>query len=221
MRKVSIRYLLRCTTFFYWQNTGASLQVITSHVILELRLYAMYGNSCKILGLFILLTALECLTMGLIFGLPGSGTIGTNEPVSGLFMCADADPPDHHWIVYYWVAVLVIESILLGLALRQAWLHRPSASGSDLMRRLTRDSVIYFLVNHITLNEFGTAFAFVISSLFANRLVIAVRRAHYMSLFEQESQLSEVTTEIQFRRETVTGDVDDDDTMELRNITRD
>ncbi len=80
--------------------------------------------------------------MGLIFGLPGSRTIGmdryrlarrrstyehdtgTNEPVSGLFMCADADPPDHHWIVYYWVAVLVIESILLCLALRQAWLHR-------------------------------------------------------------------------------------------------
>ncbi|KAK0481393.1 hypothetical protein IW261DRAFT_1470516 [Armillaria novae-zelandiae] len=210
------------TTFFYWQNTGASLQ------------YAMYGNSCKILGLFVLLTALECLTMGLIFGLPGSGTIGTNEPVSGLFMCADADPPDHHWIVYYWVAVLVIESILLALALRQAWLHRSSASGSDLMRRLTRDSVIYFLVlfgiyftnlifwvrNRITLNEFGTAFAFVISSLFANRLVIAVRRAHYMSLFEQESQLSEVTTEIQFRREA-TGDADDDDAMELRNITRD
>ncbi len=102
--------------------------------------------------------------MGLIFGLPGFGTIGmdryrlarrrstyehdtgTNEPVSGLFMCADADPPDHHWIVYYWVAVLVIESILLCLALRQAWLHRPSASGSDLMRKLTRDSVIYFLV---------------------------------------------------------------------------
>lgn len=224
-----------CTTFFYWQNTGASLQVITSHVILELRLYAMYGNSGKILGLFVVLTALECLTMGLIFGLPGSGTIGTNEPVPGLFMCADADPPDHHWIVYYWVAVLVIESILLGLALRQAWLHRPSASGSDLMRRLTRDSVIYFLVlfgiyltnlifwirNRITLNEFGTAFAFVISSLFANRLVIAVRRAHYMSLFEQESQLSEVTTEIQFRRDAATGDVDGDDTMELRNIARD
>ncbi|KAK0217642.1 hypothetical protein EDD85DRAFT_364839 [Armillaria nabsnona] len=209
------------TTFFYWQNTGASLQVITSHVILELRLYTMYGNSCKILGLFVLLTALECLTMGLIFGLPGSGTISTNEPVSGLFMCADADPPDHHWIVYYWVAVLVIESILLCLALRQAWLHRPSASGSDLMRKLTRDSVVYFLVNRITLNELGTAFAFVISSLFANRLVIAVRRAHYMSLFEQESQLSEVTTEIQFRRETATGNVDEYDDMGLRNITRD
>ncbi|KAK0466188.1 uncharacterized protein EV420DRAFT_815032 [Desarmillaria tabescens] len=202
------------STFFYWQNTGASLQVITSH---ELRLYAMYGNSCKILGLFVVMTVLECLTMGLIFGLPGSGTIGTNEPIPGLFMCADADPPDHHWIVYYWVAVLIIESILLSLALRQAWLHRPSASGSDLMRKLTRDSVIYFLVlfgiyltnlifwirNRITLNEFGTAFAFVISSLFANRL------------------LSEVTTEIRFRRETVTGDVDDYDTMELRNITRD
>ncbi|KAK0209049.1 hypothetical protein DFS33DRAFT_1272122 [Desarmillaria ectypa] len=151
-------------------------------VILELWLYAVYGNSCKILGLFVVLTALECLTMGLTFGLPGSGTIGTYELVSGLVMCTmctDACPPDHHWIVYYWFAVLIIESILLS--------YTPTSVAT---------SVIWV------------------------RSVISVRQAHYMSLFEQESQLSEVTTEIRFRREAVTRDVDDYDTMELRNITR-
>lgn len=70
---------------------------------------------------------------------------GTNEPFSRLFICADADPMNGtHWVVYYWVAILVIESILLSLALYKAWLHRPSTTGSSLMRELTRHSVIYF-----------------------------------------------------------------------------
>jgi hypothetical protein len=51
-----------------------------------------------------------------------------------------------HWIMYYWVAVLSIESCLLSLALYQAWMHRKKAQGGGLMRALTRDSVIYFIL---------------------------------------------------------------------------
>ena len=34
-------------------------------------------------------------------------------------------------------------------------------------------------MNQITLDELGTAFSFVISSIFANRLLISVRSTHY------------------------------------------
>ncbi|KAG7444937.1 uncharacterized protein BT62DRAFT_1007312 [Guyanagaster necrorhizus] len=187
----------RCNTFFHWQNTGASLQVITSHVILELRLYAMYQSSRYILCLFVFLTFGEALAMGLVFGIPNKNLVGTNEPFPELFICADADPLDgSHWVVYYWMSILIIESTLFSLALWKAWQHRPSAQGSKLMQQLTRDSAMYFAVlfciylvnlimwvrNRITLDELMTAFSFVISSIFANRLVISVRSNHYRAI---------------------------------------
>lgn len=186
-----------CNTFFHWQNTGASLQVITSHVILELRLYAMYQSSRIILALFCFLTVGEALAMGLVFGIPNQNLVGTNEPFPDLFICADADPLDgSHWVVYYWMSILIIESTLFALALWKAWQHRPSAQGSKLMQQLTRDSAMYFAVlfciylvnlimwirNRITLDELMTAFSFVISSIFANRLVISVRSNHYRAV---------------------------------------
>ncbi|KIL59821.1 hypothetical protein M378DRAFT_26817 [Amanita muscaria Koide BX008] len=178
-------------TFFHWQNTGASVQSITTHVLLELRLWAMYGSTRNVLILFILLTMGEALTMGLIFGIPNPLLIGTNEPFPGVFICADADPNDgSHWVVYYWVVVSFIELVLLVLALRKAWEHR-DASGSTLMKQLTTESAIYFIaifwvyianmilwiINRITLDEFATAFSFVLPNIFANRLLIAVRSA--------------------------------------------
>lgn len=183
-----------CSTFFHWQNTGASLQVITTHIILELRLYAMYGSTRKILALFICMTLLEALAMGLVFGLPNPKLIATNNPLTGVFICADADPMDGtHWVVYYWASILVIEGVLLLLALFKAWQHRTAARGSSLMQQLSKDSVIYFFTifwiylanlilwykNRITLDELGTAFSFVLSSIFANRLLISVRSTHY------------------------------------------
>ncbi|KAF8815425.1 hypothetical protein BYT27DRAFT_7194427 [Phlegmacium glaucopus] len=183
-----------CSKFFHWQNTGASLQVVTTHIILELRLWAMYGNKRKILLLFIALTTGEALAMGLVFGLVNPNLIATNEPFPGVFICADGDPLDGtHWTVYYWLTIVIIEFTLLLLALIKAWQHRSSVGGSALMQELTRDSVFYFIIifwiyiantvlwfiNRLTLDELGTAFAFVISSIFANRLLIAIRSAHF------------------------------------------
>ncbi|KAM6488948.1 hypothetical protein JOM56_015584, partial [Amanita muscaria] len=176
-------------TFFHWQNTGAALQTITTHVLLELRLWAMYGSTRKVLLLFALLTIGEALSMGLVLGIPNPNLIGTNEPFPGVFICADSDPNNgSHWVVYYWVAICSIELILLSLALRKAWEHR-EASGSIIMKRLTAESAIYFIaifwiyianmilwiINRITLDEFGTAFSFVLPSIFANRLLISAR----------------------------------------------
>ncbi|KAG6861938.1 hypothetical protein C0995_009888 [Termitomyces sp. Mi166 len=149
----------------------------------------------------------EALAMGLVFGLPQQKTIGTNNPLPGVFICADADPLDgSHWVVYYWAAILVIESILLSLAVYKAWQHRKSQRGSTLMQHLTRESVIYFFtifwiylanlilwyINRITLDELGTAFSFVISSIFANRLLISVRSSHYRGIKDIDTYLPPV-----------------------------
>ncbi|TDL24694.1 hypothetical protein BD410DRAFT_785385 [Rickenella mellea] len=183
-----------CNRFFHWQNTGASLQVITTHVILELRLYAMYSSSKRILALFILLMACEITVMGVVFGFPKQGLVGTNNPRPGLYLCADGDPPNHvHWVSYYWTAILIIEGILLSLSLYKAYINHRTGAGGSLMKILTRDSVLYFvfifwiycanqiiwLANDLTLNEIGTGFSFCISAILANRLMIAVRSNFY------------------------------------------
>ncbi|KAF9002345.1 hypothetical protein BDQ17DRAFT_1425999 [Cyathus striatus] len=143
---------------------------------------------------WVFLTLGEAVTMGCFFGIPNEKLIGTNEPFPGVHICADGDPQDGtHWVVYYWVVVIIIETIFLLLALRMAWDHRQSAGGGRLMQQLTRESVLYFIVifwiyagnfvlwyiNRLTLNELGTSFGFVLPSIFASRLLISVRTIHY------------------------------------------
>lgn len=54
-------------------------ELISSVVTLELRLYAMYGRSRKILAFLLFLIACETCAMGVIFGVPKAGLIGERE----------------------------------------------------------------------------------------------------------------------------------------------
>lgn len=204
-----------CGQFFRAQNTGAAFQVITSHSILELRLYAMYGSTLTIRCFLIGLILCESLAIGILFGVPNPKLVGTNEPYPSVFICADADPPDgSHWVVYYWATVLFVEGTLLVLALLKAWKHRRSVQGSSLMQQLTKDSVKYFFFifwiylvntviwyyNNITINEVGTAPAFVIANILANRLLINVRGRYYRRQnLEIETYLPSVKSERIFK----------------------
>jgi len=161
----------------------------------------MYGNSKKVLALLVLLLIADATAMGVLFGIPNQQLIGTNEPFSGLYICAEGDPEDgSHWVAYYWMSLLIVESIYLSLALYKAWTYRNSGMGSSLMRSLTRGSVMYFILifgiylanlilwikNRLTLNELGTGYSFVISSILANRLLITIRVNYYTNLKDDE-----------------------------------
>jgi len=182
-----------CDNFFHWQNSGASLQVITTHIILELRLYAMYQSSKVILALFICITITEAAVMGVFVWVPIRGLQDTNRPSYGLQICADGDPPHRHWVVFYWTSLLTIESILLSLSCYKAFLYYKRGTGGNIMRLLTRDSLLYFIFifgiylgnqliwlhNDITINEVGTGFSFCISAILANRLMLTVRSSYF------------------------------------------
>ncbi|EIN05653.1 hypothetical protein PUNSTDRAFT_145621 [Punctularia strigosozonata HHB-11173 SS5] len=195
-----------CNRFFHWQNTGASLQVVTTHIILEMRLYAMYRSSHYILALLVFLETCEVIAIGVIFGTTKPGQVGENNPFPGLRICADADPPHLHWIAFYWTAILSIEAILMGLAMYKAYENYKTGIGGPLMRSLSRESVLYFMgifgiyllnqilwwINRITLNELATGFSFAVSAVFANRLMISVRQHYYNS--EMEEDRTQMTT---------------------------
>jgi len=198
-----------CLRFFHWQNIGASVQIITTQLILELRIWAMYGNSWKMLVLLLLLIAGEAVALGIIFGIPRTDLVATNHPLNGVYICADGDPTNgKHWETYFWLASLMVDLVLFCLALWKAWEHR-SNPPSRLMKEVVLQSVLYFLaifwicianmviwfVNRITLNELGTAFSFVIPSILANRLLISCRRNN-----EPENVLTTISSLWKYKR---------------------
>lgn len=74
------------------------------------------------------------------------GDAATNNPSPGLLICADGDPPHMHWITWFWLTIILIESILLSLSVYKGWTtYRQTGTGS-LLFALTRDSVFYFVV---------------------------------------------------------------------------
>ena len=61
------------SSIFHRAHTTTSL---ASTVILELRLYAMYGRSKKIFALLLFLISCEATAMGVLFGVNKAGVIG-------------------------------------------------------------------------------------------------------------------------------------------------
>jgi hypothetical protein len=104
----------------------------------------MYGNSKRMLAFLVLLTSAEIAVMGCLFGIPREGLVGTNNPSPGLFICADADPPNDHWMAWVPTVTLVTETIFLSLALFKAWEHYRSGAGGKILPWLARESVFYF-----------------------------------------------------------------------------
>jgi len=217
-----------CVRFLYWQAAAAAVQVLLTHVILALRLYAMYGNSRKILLFLVALIIAEflCIVVGNVVGSHGIGshtTVYTNEPLPGIFICAPGPKIHYRWAPFLYTAILPVESVFLWLALRKAWMQSPSVGGRTLMQRLTRDSVFYFILifsvyigntiiwtfNHVILYELGTPFSFVLSSIFVNRLLIRIRSSYHRSTLD--SDVDNYYPPIQFARAyTCTADCNTD-----------
>ncbi|KAI0319539.1 hypothetical protein OF83DRAFT_1170091 [Amylostereum chailletii] len=239
-----------CSRFFHWQNTGASIQVITTHLVLVLRLYAMYRNSRVIVALLIFVVIGESVVLGVLFGVPsGFGTIislfpnvhgydynvyaGGNSPANGVFICADYDDPGKPWVVFYYTAILVTESIFFSLSIYSAWTHRKTALKNGIFRVLTKDSVYYFgflfwiylgnqviwIYNIPALNELGTGFGFSLSAIFANRLMISLRRAYYKRVDDDERGYTSILVPISCAQSPVAANAsENDEEYELRTF---
>ncbi|KAF8225891.1 hypothetical protein L208DRAFT_404439 [Tricholoma matsutake] len=132
-----------------------------------------------------------------------------NEPSPGIFFCTLLEPPHSpRWSASFYATAFLCDGILLSLALWQAWLHRPSQDGVELMHQLTRDSAIYFLmifwiyvvslalwVNNrpvIALMEVVIPFSFALPCIVVARLMIHMRSAHYEATANPDYHLSTV-----------------------------
>ncbi|EIN05173.1 hypothetical protein PUNSTDRAFT_47012 [Punctularia strigosozonata HHB-11173 SS5] len=150
-------------------------------LILELRLWAMYGSTKKVATFFCLLTAMEAVGYGVIF---------SKHPMGLTY----ADVRHGHLIAYGWTIGVSVDSILLGFTLYKTFQHsREGRMEGGLMQLLTRDQTLFFfpilgifvtnqviwLVNHTTINEVATGYAVGLSAVLAHRLMISVRVSYY------------------------------------------
>ena len=67
-------------------------------------------------------------------------------PTAGVSICADADPAGRHWVTWFWLVIICIEAVLLGLSVHKGVQSYRAGLGGGLMTNLMKDSVIYFAV---------------------------------------------------------------------------
>ncbi|KAK7018288.1 hypothetical protein R3P38DRAFT_3558439 [Favolaschia claudopus] len=156
-------------------------------LILSLRIYAMYARNRKILLFLCIVILGQIIGQVILFDVPRAGLVAENNPAPGLYICADGDPPNVHWMAYVPLINILAESIFLSLALFKAYQQRKIPG--RIIPRLTKESIFFFvailglhtanltvwMINNLTTNELVTGFAFSIPAALANRLLISAR----------------------------------------------
>ncbi|GBE84248.1 hypothetical protein SCP_0602260 [Sparassis crispa] len=177
--------------WYKWQGWTGVVTFVLAEMILQLRLYALYFFSKKVLIIMastcIIATAFSAVVMGWVL----SGISASSDAIPGIKFCVATGVSHHFWT--FWVPMLVSESVLCVLALYRGFENYYGGTlfrtGKRLVEVLIRDSVFYFvvmfatyLVNAIvfivgTSNEVEVpiGFAVALSCVLGNRLCLNVR----------------------------------------------
>ncbi|KAK6988139.1 hypothetical protein R3P38DRAFT_280024 [Favolaschia claudopus] len=215
----------RSAKFFRWQNCGAIIQPTTTQLILSLRIYAMYARNRKILLFLGIVVLGQIIGQVILFDVPRAGLVAENNPAPGLFICADGDPPNVHWMAYVPLINILAESVFLSLALFKAYQQRKIPG--RIIPQLTKESIFFFvailgLFDGLDDQQFlVTGFAFSIPAALANRLLISAREP---GKFDLPVTLTEDTESsalrVQFARSRSEGEESrtETDVVELRSF---
>ncbi|KAK7017697.1 hypothetical protein R3P38DRAFT_2784642 [Favolaschia claudopus] len=202
-------------------------------LILSLRIYAMYARNRKILLFLCIVVLGQIIGQVILFDVPRAGLVAENNPAPGLYICADGDPPNVHWMAYVPLINILAESVFLSLALFKAYQQRKIPG--RIIPRLTKESICFFvailglhtanltvwMINNLTTNELVTGFAFSIPAALANRLLISAREP---GKFDLPVTLTEDTDpsalHVQFARSRSEGEESgtETDVVELRSF---
>ncbi|KIK22136.1 hypothetical protein PISMIDRAFT_680676 [Pisolithus microcarpus 441] len=140
-----------CNTFMIVQGWPACFLVWLVQIILQLRLYALYNRSRKVL-IFMgsgFLVEIMAMTAILVVANLTSGT--SSEPIPGVKICTNEDTSNSFYV--FWLPILCFEFLLCSLAVR-AGIQRsrddisfiPLSNRVFLLDVLVKGNVGYFLV---------------------------------------------------------------------------
>jgi len=140
-----------CRAAVRWQGFTGVFTFITTELILQMRIYAMYGRSKKILTLLVI-CFISSITAA--SGVVGAFTLAENVtatpfPGSSIHFCVVTSIPSFFYAT--WIPIVTFETLLFSLALfkgYQSWKSEvPTGwSGQVALNILIRDSILYFLV---------------------------------------------------------------------------
>jgi len=181
-----------CLSWFRWQGCVGVIMCMTAEVILQLRLFALYYLSKRVLVFVVFFFVLASAAAATMMGTVLAGITARAFNIAGFSFCA-AGNTTHHFYAF-WIPILVYETILCVLAmLRGIQNYRETSSvylsGKRIFAILVRDSILYFLVmfatyfvnfilflkEPIALIEVPIGFSVALSCVMGNRLLLNIR----------------------------------------------
>ncbi|KAK7046448.1 hypothetical protein R3P38DRAFT_2873854 [Favolaschia claudopus] len=195
----TLLHSLNCIRFFQWQGWTGLIACMIAEVILQMRLYALYFLSKRVLILmasaFILSSASSAVILGTV--LHRIKAHAHPLPPTPTTFCAPSNVPSYFFA--FWIPIISFESLLCFLALFRGFQTFRTSGGSTLFQSgrhlvaiLIRDSLLYFLVMFATyftnmlvwasadpsLLEIPIAFSVALSCTLGNRLIFNVREVN-------------------------------------------
>ncbi|KAI0362681.1 hypothetical protein OH77DRAFT_1389540 [Trametes cingulata] len=136
-----------CEFYFYWEGTAGSLMMWSVHVILQLRIYAMYRRNKRLAIFNIAFFVAEIITILIVYnyGISIGTTLATPPGLTGCYGITTS------FLFSIWLPALAFDMWLVVLALWKA-VERSrdgvvvNGEQLDLLAVLIRDNVIYFIV---------------------------------------------------------------------------
>ncbi|KAH7919935.1 hypothetical protein BV22DRAFT_1050715 [Leucogyrophana mollusca] len=154
---ISDPYVTSCQVFLHLQGWPSVVLDWLMQIILQMRLYALYQRSNKVLSFTVLGYLAEIIAMSTILGIANAhivdanrrGSTAINEPVPGIGICSATNIPASFY--RFWLPIIAFEGMLCLLALRigigdlVSGFGVQGISGVNVVKVLVKDSVFYFL----------------------------------------------------------------------------
>jgi len=176
-----------------WQGWTGLVAFMVAEAILQIRIYALYSLSKKVLALMLIpYVVCSACSAWMIASELSSTAVTAVVPAEGSF-CLPSHIPRRFF--RFWIPMLSFESLLCALALFQGFRTFRSdgsvfSSGRRLVSILIRDSILYFLVIFVTyltclliwaiarrsLIEVPVGFSVSMACVLTNRMVLNVRK---------------------------------------------
>ncbi|KAI0803218.1 hypothetical protein BC629DRAFT_1492695 [Irpex lacteus] len=173
-----------CVFYLMLDVIVTTVATLVVQAILQLRIYALYDRSRKVLCMLLVLCALEATGMSLLVGLTMKHLFHTNIPDTSVG-CAYQSLPKISFL--FFIPSLLYEPILCGMA---AYKALSSTVRVPLINRIARDSLMYFIAIFVELlvstlvwakasgwmnliNPWSAA----LPSLLGSRLILSMREA--------------------------------------------
>lgn len=212
-----------CIVTILGTNVVTLLMTLSVQVAMQLRVWAIYERSRKILWFLVILLCIESAAMVTLLAIM-IANIKMLPIIFSPFGCAFETLP--HYSSFFWVPAIIIESILCVLVLRKALGLLRARSGLSAL--LARDSLVYFFVVFAGLLSILVAWlidpinivyfypwAIALPSLLGCRLLLNIRRH-----FESGWRCGEIELSTYRTTQAQAGDDVLDDSNVTRSVSR-